>query len=773
MLPDWGIASEGHDPMVNFFVNYAFAALYLFILFFSPSVKIRHLVKQADYLFLFLVMGLISCFSLNRDLPIFQKSVEWLQVVLLVVSLAMMAYPLRKSLPYLLRQVLLLLLGAGLVLFTYFALYLLPFYLVGTIGAIALGIGLHIFIPACTVVLLFLALGRECRKDPSLKIGVITGMAIPIITAVVFLVMWQDGKNSIQKLLNEQQISQTQDLPRWVSLSQNLSANPIHERLIKTDLVYQAVADEFAPFQFPEKNFDELMRHDPLVILATRLLGKPNLETNERVKILESMYDARHHAQERLWSGDHLGTSNVITQAQIFPEYRLSYTEKTLTVDNHKPGSWGQEEGIYTFYLPEGSVVTSLSLWINGIEEKGYLTTQSKADTAYKTIVGVEARDPSVVHWQEGNTVSVRIFPVLPQSSRRFKIGVTSPLRQEGNELIYENIYFDGPSVQGASETIALRVENGTANLNVPASFESKQPGHYTRYSSYEQDWSVSLPVTPLSAQGFTFGGFSYQLQPHAPVLEPFQATEVYLDVNAAWTEHEWDTVWPLLKDKTVYVYANEMTRLTEANRDQLFSLLQQQTFSLFPLHHIKNPAQALVISKGTGTSPNFKDIKDSRFSANFSKTAQNRFAVRYFNIGHQLSPYGKTLRELKLLQYTQGTLSDLNQLLTKSQFPAALQDPNAVQLAESGLKIVRTVADKEIPANGPDHLMRLFAYNHLLQQIGPKYFEKEYLETHLIDEAAQANVVSPLSSLVVLEQQEDMSASGLRKARTAWATPA
>jgi XrtN system VIT domain protein len=84
--------------------------------------------------------------------------------------------------------------------------------------------------------------------------------------------------------------------------------------------------------------------------------------------------------------------------------------------------------------MPEGAVVTSLSLWINGNEEKAILTTKEKADSAYKTIVGAERRDPSVVHWQEGNSVSVRVFPVLPGESRKFKIGITAPLeRVKGN----------------------------------------------------------------------------------------------------------------------------------------------------------------------------------------------------------------------------------------------------------------------------------------------------------------------------------------------------
>jgi XrtN system VIT domain protein len=127
----------------------------------------------------------------------------------------------------------------------------------------------------------------------------------------------------------------------------------------------------------------------------------------------------------------------------------MGYTEKTITVWNQNMEQrWrSDEEAIYTFYMPEGAVVTSLSLWINGKEEKGVMTTKEKAEIAYKTIVGVERHDPSVVQWQEGNSVSVRVFPVPAGGTRIFKIGITSPLERVSGKLRYENISFrDLPS---------------------------------------------------------------------------------------------------------------------------------------------------------------------------------------------------------------------------------------------------------------------------------------------------------------------------------------
>jgi hypothetical protein len=79
--------------------------------------------------------------------------------------------------------------------------------------------------------------------------------------------------------------------------------------------------------------------------------GDINLDEKDRIKILEAMYDSRHQAQERLWSGDKLKTANVITNVKIFPEYRLAYTEKTLTVHNTENKAGGPGARLFTLSM--------------------------------------------------------------------------------------------------------------------------------------------------------------------------------------------------------------------------------------------------------------------------------------------------------------------------------------------------------------------------------------------------------------------------------------
>ena len=87
----------------------------------------------------------------------------------------------------------------------------------------------------------------------------------------------------------------------------------------------------------------------------------------------------RHQTERKLWNGDNLSTKDIVTNVQLFPAYRLAYTEKIFRIKNSRAAARrSRQEALYTFYLPEGSVVTSAALWVNGKEEPAYLTTKKQ-----------------------------------------------------------------------------------------------------------------------------------------------------------------------------------------------------------------------------------------------------------------------------------------------------------------------------------------------------------------------------------------------------------
>lgn len=442
----------------------------------------------------------------------------------------------------------------------------------------------------------------------------------------------------------------------------------------------------------------------------------------------------------------------------MFPSYRLAYTEKTIQIHNTlQPSQWNSsQEALYTFYLPEGSVITSAALWINGEERPAYLTTKEKADSAYTAIVGTERRDPLLVHWQEGNRVSVRIFPCLPEEDRQFKIGITSPLFYTPDQrLQYRNIDFVGPDWKKARERIQIRSTDFPEALKASLHFE-RDVQLLTYEGKYRSDWTVAFNAPALSSLAFTFRGYSYKMTELTEGKADWQAQEIYLDINGAWSKKTLFALWEAIKDREVYAYTDRLVKVTDGNHRDLFGLLLKRNYGLFPLHEIGPGERALLITASGPVTPTLDDLSGSRFAEKLNAYMQSGpKPLRVFHFGAELSPYWRSLRELRLINYAYGGQEELLTILQANQFPQRRENPQLIENIYSHCAIERT--EGESPATGaPDHLMRLFVYNDLMRQIGKSYFERAEQAPELVAMAKEAYVLSPISSLIVLETQED-----------------
>lgn len=466
----------------NYFtVNFLITAFYCIMLLVTGRLKRGR--NGLPPLFLLLILFLISAYSLNREMNVFESSTDWLSATLVLVSINYMAFTFYDALPLWIRYLMCFVLGIAVCLFAYLSVYLVPLYLLSAAAFFLLGISLHTYVPLLFVMYSIKLFKRAAGLNRNIRFSFYGGIASVAVELIAYVAVWSNVTGKINNTYRYA-IATNDDMPAWVSVAQSIPKNSFTEKIFKTALVY-AVPNTTGSFfwQMPTRSFDEQKKHDPLVMTASLLAGRIAVEETDRIKVLESQYDSRHQAQERLWSGESLQTAYVNTNVRIWPQFAISYTEKTVTVSNLKNAdSWpSQQEAIYTFHLPEGGVVSALSLRINGREEKGVLTTKEKAATAYKTIVGIEQHDPSVVQWQEGNTVSVRVFPVAAGKSRVFKIGITAPLRKNANNLVYDNIYFDGPSTRNAAEDIAVSFDHKQKMLAMPASLNSMDEQHYRR----------------------------------------------------------------------------------------------------------------------------------------------------------------------------------------------------------------------------------------------------------------------------------------------------
>ncbi len=766
------------DPTIEsslfgtFAINYLIAIGYTIWLLVTGKMRFfwRRQRKQFQtHRLLLWTIWLVSCFALNRVIPIFNPSTLWLSSAVVLTAMTCILFSAARILPLFLRKVLYFCFGASTVLTAYFTIYLCWLYPLSIPFLLFFGLSFHSFIP---LILLIAHVKIIIRKWRLFKIPILTGIIAPIVFLVYFSLQWYTTIYKIRYAVNDVTTSNSNDMPQWIRLGQILENDWITERLIKGQLVYQMPPTHFS-FVPQGTNFRDLAEHDPLVLLASMLSPKIDLSESERIKLLDVLFDARHYTQERLWSGRNLRTANVVTHARIYPEYQIAYTEKTISIASNARSRWSSQEALYTFYLPEGAVVSSLSLWINDKEEKGYLTSRTKADSAYKTIVGVESRDPSVIHWQEGSTVKVKVFPCTPKENRRFKIGVTAPLKSQANKLIYENIYFQGPASEDATESIKLEFTKNVAHTEVPFPAEIIDGKSVTSHGRYRPSWEVSFDKVPLATGGLVFQGKTYTVRPYQNSAESFAARRIYLDINGAWTREEFDQIYDLLKNRNLYIYDDGFIRLADANKEKLFEKLHGNRYTLFPVHKLPDVATSLLITKGTPTSPNLKDLQGSKFGDDIKSWSHGGVALRTFNLGNLTSAYFKTLKELRMIRSENVEVNEIRKFTGNGLFPADQESETSLsstlRIGEAGFVI--SESDKPVTSTAPDHLLRLFAYNHIMKQIGPQYLEQKYLKTpevnaSLVNEAAKANIVTPVSSLIVLETEEDYKRFNIEKSR-------
>ncbi|MCF8332024.1 MAG: XrtN system VIT domain-containing protein [Bacteroidales bacterium] len=754
---DRSVSPNIFDDNGIFFINYVLTLIYLINVFIFHGTVFRF--KRIHYSFFLIILTLlsISAFTLNNTMVLFARFSPWVSYYLILFYIAFLGLSYIKEMPGFLRWLDFFILGMGMVLVLYFTIYLFPLYHIAFLGAIFLGISLHIIVPLCVLIagiVLFLKL-QQSRIDRAFFLA---GIVVPLIITAVFLTRWNTLREEIHEASASIITRPDNSLPEWVLFCQNMPSDEFSQKIIKGEIVYDVFKNLWNG-RWGSAGFDEVKRHDPLVNIGIAINGDIDIDNQTRVKILKSQYNARHMTQRKLWTGKDLETVDVLNNVKIFPDYRMAYMEKIITIKNMNSWNNSQQEAAFTFYMPEGSVATSLSLWINGKEEKSRLSTKEKADSAYRSIVGVERRDPALLHWQEGNTVTVTVFPVTPEKNRKFKIGVSIPLEKSGDKLKMKTVYFDGPDTDNIMETSRVEIESKceVSSIALPGGFESKAKDVFLYTGDFRPYWEVEMRATPLAEESFSFNNKKYRIKEFKEHKIPVNINKIYLDINESWTLDEFETILKQNKDLKVFVHHDQMIEISAENKDDVFKELKSKNFSLFPFYKIKSGNETLVISKSGELSPNLSDLEGSEFLNNLtSQLARENKRFNLFQIGSLSSPYLKSLKEFQVFNFATGSVNDINKLIQEQVFHKSSDDPSQIDLANAGISIIRdTMSLKTHTA--PDHLLRLFAYNRIMKATGRNYFNenKEYID-EVLSVANEAYVVSPVSSLVVLESKKD-----------------
>lgn len=741
----FALISEGKNHEYNSSIaaiNYLCTLFYLIFIMGSNKSRTSSFLKGTNrfqYICL-MTLATISCLTLNLEINVFDSFSSWVNIYLALMYSGLISFCYMDKLPHQARKPIFFTLGLGTALSMYFTLYLLPLMPFGLALCFFFGVTLHLVIPLF-VLINIIKIVVKTEKSSAEKTAYALGLGAPIILALLFTMQWNKTNQLINKTYAEHQSSSNYGLPAWVVLSQKLSDGFFTQRILKGEILYTTLyANNWNFWGGMGNSFQDRKEHDPLIAIASFFSGKMDLPREDRIQILKFYSENRHDTERKLWSGKSLITSNIDHKTMIFPEYRLAYSEKTFTIKHSSPQSWRQEEALYTFTLPEGSVASSLSLWIEGVEQPSRLTTRGKADSAYVAIVGVERRDPALLHWQEGNKLTVTVFPCTAKEDRMFKIGITSPLEVKGEQLVLSPVYFEGPSATFATETSSIEFPT-QKNL------------------SYETDFSghISCAKIPLSSSTFDFKDQSFQVSEYKATKQHFEPNFIYLDVNKSWTASEFDQACTAFLGKPVFMIYNGDLQQVYAHDLDIFETAQDNNFSLFPIEVIAHPSEALIISKSTSKSPNLSDLKETYFGQQTILSLEEKKApIAFYNLSNTLSPYLQSLKEFYVFNYAQGSIDELKTLAQQKQFPALDSNPKKVVLHQANMMVLQTPSTSSTVSTAPDHLMRLFSYNQILKKIGKGYFKSGYENQDLIDIASTAHIVSPISSMIVLETQKD-----------------
>jgi XrtN system VIT domain protein len=750
-----------------FILNYSFALLYFTLRFVERKKGESH-----NYA-LFLVLFSISAFSLNRELALFSNMSPWATAGLLLIHLPLLASNFRTELSRPLQAAFLFLSGLGALISLYFTLYLLPIIPICIVGFFLFGLSLHALAPVLFLFefarYLLEPLRHPERMPKRLAAFGLAGFLMPLAGAGAFMAQWQEGLDRLEALRQAPQDAE-EALPAWIGLAQRLPETPLFDKLVQVDLVYDAPTGYDHLLGKASNGLSLGQYHDPLVVLAAALLGKPEFEPEEQARLIMERADLHRQSERRLWQGDDLRTDSVITRAELFPEYRLAYIEKEITIRNRTRREWQwQQEAIYQFFLPEGAAVTSLSLWVNGREEPSVLTSRSKAENAYQTIVGAERRDPAILQWQEGNAVSLRVFPCTPDEARRVKIGMSVPLQWRGDSLlVLPNVYFEGPRLDGCRERTDVWVRGQANSLALPAHLAPMAVGHYAYQGPYQSYWEIAAHAPPLSSQGFAFQGKRYRALPLKTRLRPFPFDRIVIDANRTWRWEAFEDACYMAWEQGLQVWVwgeKGWEEVKKGGEATAYSQFKDLNFSLLPIHLLPYPERTLVVT-GTGhRSPRLTDAHTPGFDAWLRRRADGEVPpVAVLNIGGVLSPYWRALLDFGAINYQAGGRKQLRQYCQTRLFPE-MPDQEATAVLHTANMLIEAVpsADSTAQGGGPDHLFRLYAYRQVAQHAGPHYFlGTDSLAVGWVDLASKAHVATPVSGLLVLETQEDYERFGL-----------
>jgi XrtN system VIT domain protein len=199
---------------------------------------------------------------------------------------------------------------------------------------------------------------------------------------------------------------------------------------------------------------------------------------------------------------------------------------------------------------------------------------------------------------------------------------------------------------------------------------------------------------------------------------------------------------------------------LNSANYETVFAQFEDLTYSLLPLYSLEE--NSLVITKCSTISANFEELETSDYLKKLKANTQQK-NIKVINISENLNPFWQTVKEQKMVSYLKIDLNKCLMLIQENQFLEFKMLENTINVEPANIAIQETELDSKIQNNGSNHIYRMYAFGKVLQE--QVAMQNDSLkENQFVDFAKDANIVTPISSLIVLETDEDYKNNGIEK---------
>jgi Ca-activated chloride channel family protein len=220
-----------------------------------------------------------------------------------------------------------------------------------------------------------------------------------------------------------------------------------------------------------------------------RGLGRMTARVPGTERVVSGVRLVKHHVRTSIRDG--------YARTEIEEEFR-NETDRVL-------------EGRYVFALPEAASISRLALWVGDELVEAEIVERKRAARVFKGIVddSVRPRDPALLEWVSAGEFSLKIFPILPDESRRVLLAYNEELPIEGNVVRYAYPLSPGrdraTEVDDFSLTVhASDVRGGLTDVRTPlypADIRQGPDGAHVSYSATQftpaRDFALTYGIEP------------------------------------------------------------------------------------------------------------------------------------------------------------------------------------------------------------------------------------------------------------------------------------